>query len=60
MTGYRIKRFTVGLFGLTYYSGWVARLASVSPRADFSGYWWWLSWLVDALTRWSLTPCFVL
>jgi len=35
--------------------GLVCRLVSVSPRADFNGCWWCSSWVVDALTRWSLT-----
>jgi len=38
----------------------LARLVSVSPRADSNGCWWCSSWLADALPRWSVTPCVVL
>jgi len=58
---HRIQRFSLSLFRLTYYSGWVALLAPMSPRADSRSCWWCSTWLVDALTRWSLaslTTCF--
>jgi len=52
----RTQRITVGLFSFYLLQRRVARLVSVSCRADSNGCCFGSSWLVDGLTPWSLSP----